>query len=303
MPTLAVFAHFDPGGQVAPHVLRYVRALAEVAERTVVVSAGELSAAGRDALEARDTGVEVVTRENVGYDFFSWKTGLDHVGDWEGYDRVVLANDSVVGPLQPLRHVLGPGAPKDVDFWGMTVSRELSPHVQSWFTVYERGALRSGLLQGFWRAMQPETDRYRVIRRYELGMSRLLLTAGLRMGAYLRPTRADLVRAQVRYRHALRERSDLAASVRRASAGRGRLARHRDLLIRPAYNPSYVFWDTAFRGRLPFVKIEILRDDPYRMGNERILLRLERAHPEAMAGVRAYIDRTREQVRALRGIG
>jgi rhamnosyltransferase len=185
----------------------------------------------------------------------------------------------------------------------MTVSRELSPHVQSWFLVFERAALRSGLLQGFWRDMRPETDRYQVIRRYELGISRLLLTAGLRMGSYLRPTPAQLLRAQLRYQHALRGRDDLAAAVRRAAPPGGRPARVRERLARPPYNPSYVFWDAAVSGRLPFVKIEILRDDPYLMGPDRILDRLERAYPYAFEGVRDYIVRTRDQVRSLRGIG
>lgn len=299
MPTLAIFAHFDPDGVVGPHVHRYLAQLSGAADRTVVVSTADLTAQAQAELAPYG---DVVVRENVGYDFYSWKTGLDHAGDWGGYDRIVLGNDSVVGPLRPMAEILGERAPTDVDFWGMTVSRELEPHVQSWFMVFERPAVRCGLLQGFWSGMQPVTDRYWVVRRYEVGLSRLLRTAGLRMGAYLRPTPQQWLRAQARYRHAQAERKDLAAAVRRAEAGTGRLRRWDDRARRPRWNPSYVFWDAALDGRLPFAKIEILRDDPYRMGNERVLSTLERSYPEEFAGVRDYITRTEERFRALRGI-
>jgi rhamnosyltransferase len=299
MRTLAVFAHFDPEGLVAPHVERYLAALAGGVDRLVVVSTADPAPPARARLERHG---ELLVRDNVGYDFVSWKTGLDHVGDWDGYDRVLICNDSVVGPLRPMSEILGERAPRDVDFWGMTVSRELEPHVQSWFMVFERPVIESGLLHGFWRAMQPVSDRYRVIRRYEIGLSRLLRTGGLQMGSYLRPTPWQLARAHARYRHALRSRPDLARNARKA-APKGRLRRWEQRLRRPGWNPSYVFWDAARSGRLPFVKIEILRDDPYLLGPQRILSALERARPDDFAGVREYIDRTGEQVRSLRGIG
>jgi rhamnosyltransferase len=299
MRTLAVFAHFDPDGLVAPHVDRYLSALSGAVDRTVVVSTADPGPAERDQLARHG---ELVLRENVGYDFMSWKTGLDHVGDWGAFDRVVIGNDSVVGPLRPMAQILGERAPRDVDFWGMTASRELEPHVQSWFMVFERPVIASGLLHGFWRAMVPVSDRYVVIRRYEIGLSRLLRTGGLRMGSYLRPTPPQLLRAQARYRHAISARPDLARAVRRAGPP-GRLQRWEERLRRPAWNPSYVFWDGALNGSLPFVKIEILRDDPYRMGPQRILGALERARPQDFAGVREYLERSKDRVRALRGIG
>ena len=48
-------------------------------------------------------------------------------------DRVIICNDSVVGPMRPFDEILDPRrAPEDADFWGMTGSNEISPHVQSW---------------------------------------------------------------------------------------------------------------------------------------------------------------------------
>ena len=288
--TLAVFAHFDPGGRVAPHVDRYLAALREAVDRIVIVSTAELDDAARAQLSAHG---ELVERENTGYDFYSWKTGLDHAGDWDAFDRVLICNDSVVGPTRPFAEILGKGAPKDVDFWGMTSSNEISPHVQSWFVVFERPVITSGLLHAFWRAMEPVSSRFDVIRRYEVGLSKLLLTGGLRMGSYLRLTPRAAITAELRHRVAL-ERLPMKQRPQRPGLVRS--------LREPTWNATYVLWDAVFDGRLPFVKLEVLRDDPYEIGKEKALARLEEAFPAELAGVREYLERTREEFRRLRGL-
>jgi rhamnosyltransferase len=288
MTTLAVFSHFDPDGLVSPYARRYVRELAGAVDRTVVVSTAPLGPTERAELE---DVAELVVRENVGYDFGSWKAGLDRVGDWTGYDRVVLANDSVVGPLRPMEEILAAGPCESADFWGMTISQELTPHVQSWFLVFERGALDSAALTEFWRTMTPISQRSQVILTYELGLSRTLLGAGLRGGSFLNPSREQITRAYRRYDTALRADPALAAWARQAggaaSEGQWRQVRAQ----RPPWNPCLVFWDAALDGGLPFVKWELLRDDPYRFGRDQVLSRLERAFPEEFAGVREHLDR------------
>lgn len=299
MRTLAVFAQFDPEGIVPAHTLRYLAALAEATSRLVVVSSSpDLSEDGRAALAAHG---EVIVRKNQGYDFGSWSTGLRYVGDWDDYDRVVLCNDSVVGPFAPLTEVLGSRAPSKADFWGIATSREIEPHVQSWFMVYERNALASGEPQRFWAEFEPISDRYRVIRAYEVGASRRFRDAGLRMGQYLRPRPTELVRAQVRYRRALRSRPDRAEAAREYVGAASRIGHAWQELVSPMWNPSYVFWDLALDGRLPLIKLDLLRDDPYRMGKGRVLKALEQARPDVMEGVGDYLQRTRKVLRRLRG--
>ena len=288
--TLAVVAHFDPAGQVAGHVDRYLAQLAGSVDRLVVVSTAPLTDAARRTLEGHG---DLVTRPNVGYDFASWKAGLAAAEPWDGFDRVLVTNDSVVGPMLPLGLILGEAAPRDVDFWGMTSSGEHSPHVQSWFVVFERPVIRSGLLHGFWRALEPVSDRYVVVRRYEVGLSRLLLAGGFTMGSWFRPTPLDAARARVRLRRALRQMPE---------RQRAALAATRSTWRRPQWNPTYVLWDAVLDRRLPFVKLEVLRDDPYRFGRERMLARLERAFPEQMDGVSAFLDRTRADMQRLRGV-
>ena len=146
--TGAVFAHFDPGGEVSAYVHRYLAELAAAVDTLVVVSTADLGAASRAELAAYG---RLVVRPNVGYDFSSWKAGLDEIGALVRFDRVVLANDSVIGPVGGIGRVLA--HPPAADFWAMTASAEIAPHLQSWFIGYEGSLLRTGLVGAFWAAV------------------------------------------------------------------------------------------------------------------------------------------------------
>ena len=289
MPISAVFAHYDPHGVVRPHVVRHLVALGEVADRLVVVSTATLDASGRSAL--REVS-ELVERENVGYDFFSFKVGLDLLDPWsaEGDPVVILANDSVVGPLVPYQAILERMHSRDAMAWGITRSAERIQHLQSYVLGLHAPALRSPEVRRFWTGMVPASGRAEAISLYELGFSQVLEQAGIELKAYFEPDEHD--------EQVARERRARQVMARRAE--RGEPVRRRKALAQSAvYNPMIALWDRAIDGRLPFVKIETLRDDPYGIGGEAMLSALEHAHPEAMAGVREYLDVTRRHYRDL----
>lgn len=281
--TLVVMAHYDASGEVSPHALHSMEAWEGAADRLLVVSTAALQPAARDAIAKR---AELIQRANYGYDFYSWKVGLDDAGNLDAYDEIVICNDSYVGPFVPYRDILAAMRERPVDFWGLTQSRRRSPHVQSFFVTFRPWVVRSKAFRGFWRAMVPVSDRFEVITRYELGLSGTLLDAGFRMGSYFTETPAD--RRLARLRHLWWARHVLA----QMPPHRRRRALRR-IPFEP-WNPMAALADRALDGaRLPVVKIDTLRYDPYWLGAGRLLADLERAYPEQLAGVRDYLDRTR----------
>jgi hypothetical protein len=74
-----------------------------------------------------------------------------------------------------------------------------------------------------------------------------------------------------------------------------RISRPTRRLLSPGavHDPMISLWDRALDGRLPFVKLRTLREDPYRIGSERMLTALEQAHPQVFGPVRDYLERTR----------
>src|SRR5512137_1400756 len=99
MPAFVV-AHHDPRGRVAAHLAALVRALPG---RVVFVSTGLADAEGVRLADA----AEVIRRANEGYDFFSYKTGIDRLApELEGAGGLVILNSSFVC-LDPGR-LMGP---------------------------------------------------------------------------------------------------------------------------------------------------------------------------------------------------
>lgn len=281
MPTLAVMAHYDPDGQFAPHAARNAAALTEVADRVLVMSTASLT---DEALAAVPPGVELVRRLNVGYDFFGWKTGLDLAG-YRDYDQVVVCNDSYVGPLVPYRQIFDAMADRPVDFWGLTQTWRRALHVQSYFVCFRGWVVRSAAMRRFWSAMVPVSDRAEVIKRYEVGMSGTLLDAGFALGSYFEETPED--RRLARARHVW-----WAANAVRLRPASSRLAAARTM-PREFWNPMAALADRALDGaRLPVLKLDTLRYDPYRLGAADLLDKAERQYSAQMVGVRDYLRRT-----------
>ena len=284
MRTLVVMAHYDAMGQVADHVLYQLDRWNEVADRVIVVSTAELT--DPVAVEQLEKRAELVRRPNYGYDFFSYKTGLDAAGDLTRYDLVVICNDSYVGPLVPWSTVLRRMAQRPLDFWGLTYSARRGLHVQSFFVAFTPWVVRSQTFQQFWRSMTPVSDRFEVIKRYELGMSATLRGAGFSDGGYFEETEADRRLARLRHFYWA------ANTVQRLPRPR------REAWLKlpaEAWNPAACLADKALEdARLPVVKIDTLRYDPYGLGSERLLTMCEQRYPDAFAGVRDYLHRTAE---------
>ncbi len=281
MATLAVMVHYDPDGQVAGHVRYALRRLRPVADRLVFVTTAQLSAGAAASLEIADT---VISRPNVGYDFYSWRAGLLSGPDWTGYERVILANDSIVGPLvgveDLLEHMRGTGA----DVYGITTSAQVVRHVQSYWTCYGPAAIAEESLRRFWAEMVAVDERQAVIERYELGLGRLVEAAGLRVGSYFTATP-----------HEERIMAARMASYSRPPTTRA-LAAGAAYALQPVRrvveSPVLGLWDRALDGaRLPAVKVSLFSRNPYRIDRAAALAELTEQFPEAFDGFEAYLRR------------
>lgn len=281
--TLAVYVHYDPHGEIANHVQFALRQLRPAVSRLVFVTTAPLTDGARGALSMAD---EVIERPNSGYDFGSWQAGLTAQRRWWDYDQLVLANDSVVGPLVPTEQIL---AARTTEVYGITISPQYLDHLQSYFMVFGARVAGDPYFRAFWQSMPPIDDREAVIDEYELGLARLLADLGYGMGAYFTPTALE--------RRIGSSRSLRTFATRRPLAGAayglvrpGSVAEHDPR--RGAFSPVHMLWDRALTGALPAVKVahftRPLRDTPALRGD---LARLSARYPEAFEGFAAYVER------------
>ncbi len=224
---VCLFAQYHPQRRFRPPLLAYLRVLRDCGYRVFVASSGEGEPpqADREALEA--TGATLLCRPNAGLDFGAWQA-LIATGCAEGADRVLLANDSVFGPFHPLAPIIERMAGYDV--WGMIESRQRGWHLQSWFLQFTGDAFRHPAVQRVFALPFAEMDKEDVIARGELGLGAALQEAGLRCGAVVRHEDANWF-----------------------------ARRHRINMMHLDWRHNLVALG------LPFVKAELLRDNPMRL--------------------------------------
>lgn len=279
---LGVVAHWDPDGLVAPHVLRQLESLANVCEELVVATTSILEPGARRAISDR---ARVVERENVGQDFAGWADVMSRT-DLSRFEEVLLTNDTYVGPLVDSRSLFAAMDAADGEFWGTHASQRISPHLQSFFIVLTEPVLRSRAFDRFWTGFRPAVDRNDAIRRQEIGLSRTLLAAGFALSSYYRPNARDLALAPRREDW---WKTQLTALRRAHGRPITRALRSRG----DSLNHAVAFADAALDdARMPLVKFDTLRYDPYFLGSGHLLTLCEQRFPEHFEGVREYLERT-----------
>jgi hypothetical protein len=182
MARAVVFAHYDRDGMVDDYVVDALQSYRRIAERLVVVSA---SAARLPEPLMRSVD-QFIPRENIGYDFCSWRDGIESLGDVGRFDELLCVNDSVYGPFAGLEETLARRQRTNGDLWGMCLSqqgpksrgRRSCPHVQSWFFAMRRPILQSHSFAEFWACRSIFSEMVFEYRRCTTTVPRLPLGAG-----------------------------------------------------------------------------------------------------------------------------
>ncbi len=259
---IAVFVHYDGKGQVDDYVVTYLQGLNAAGFRIWFMSntprLGPESLARVTPLVAR-----VHRRNNFGFDFGAYKDGILSVFETDTPRQLVLCNDSVYGPLQPLATVLALATSEGADAWGMTESYEIRYHLQSYFMLFNKRAIEHPSFLKFWREAPYVDARGWLIHHGEIGLSQALIGAGLNMRA-LFPI--DELRLHLANRIAKFENADPAENKpstigQRAQEFREHIAGSVESGI--PLNPTHFFWDVLIEDcKFPFIKRDLLQLNP-----------------------------------------
>ena len=229
------FSSFDPDGIVDSYVFHYLRQLKGLGYGIVFISTSK-DIRPLDLETLKTLTWVVIKRSNVGLDFLSWKIGLAIQPPGHDTETVLFANDSVYGPVFPLERYIRQLEESEWDMVGFTDSWFEAFHVQSYFLLCKASIIRSGFLGNFFERVQVVSDKWELIKRYEIGFSQELLKAGFAVGAL------------VDFRRLFSTHGTVASSEANARYGA---------------NALYVFWDVLLKfGLCPFIKRGIFRELP-----------------------------------------
>lgn len=169
---LGIYFFYDKDGIVDSYVEYFLDDLVKNIDRLVVVCNGKILNSDREKIKRYTE--EIIVRPNEGLDVWAYKTALEYIG-WkicEVYDEIVLCNSTSMGPVYPFSEMFLEMNTRDVDFWGITKVNDikefdfgcnpygyLPEHVQSFFTVYRQGFVKSVELKEYWDQI-PEIKTY-----------------------------------------------------------------------------------------------------------------------------------------------
>ncbi|OYV38877.1 MAG: lipopolysaccharide biosynthesis protein [Rhodospirillales bacterium 20-64-7] len=263
-PKVVLFMHFDRNGAVRQQLFDYMRELAANGRSIVFVSnARRLQPEAAAAL--RQTCAAVLVRRNIGYDFGAWRDALDHLGlPRSDTEEIILANDSVFGPLLPLGDMLRRLNYDMADVWGLTESWQLRYHLQSFFLAFGPTALRSASFAQFWRSVRPVPLKFYIVYAFEVGVTQALVKGGLRCAAlWSYENLIGLVNRDELERVLTAEANEIDKADPIQQTRMKQVLRIRDgIARRVALNPTADLWRQLLMSGFPFIKRELLRDNP-----------------------------------------
>lgn len=244
--SVAVVAHYDPDGKFDPTFQVLLKCLGRVCERLVVVTTSHLS----PSEGVLNPAIQVIERPNIGYDFYSYRVGIETVIEQGGAERLFLVNSSFL-VIDAERFISALEAMQcDLithPVVGCVESLQWQRHLQSYLMLFRADVLQSSWFMRWIRTIQPRNSKLETIIAGEFGLSNALADNGI-------ATRALL---QLSWREKLQ-----AINAWVGFQGRGgALAFLRGLRHATGFNPAH-FAAQPLVERCGIVKTELLRDNP-----------------------------------------
>lgn len=296
-----VFAHFDKHNIVDDYVIYYLNELKKNSRTIIFVSTSSLS----DEEKAKLDGIcsIVISRPNIGYDFFSWKTGLAQLRNLEEYNELVICNDSCYGPVFDLHPIFQKMSLSKADFWGITSNSQIKFHLQSYFLVFRKQVFLSEVFQDFWKDVRIIDSKTEIVNAYEIGLTQKLINANFKADALFKLTLLNThIILFATFRNLLGYVYNCFVYLFFTNTRRYQLlisngfhiSRINHLLHT---NPTHRLSLTTLKHGCPFVKIELLRDNPLKIKISDIFQYLLKNSAFKMIYIHNHLDRVRNYLK------
>jgi hypothetical protein len=180
-PSMALFLHWSPDGRVSAMVRCQLAVWREQGFTVVFISNAKVPTADWDAVGEHAS--LLIQRGNVGRDFGAWRDAYPIATRYFGMpSELLLANDSVLGPVRPISPIVEAWRGAGEGVFGMTESVAPKPHLQSYLLLAtgERAvASVARHLLGF----QNSRSKWWIVRTGEIALSARVIAEGLDCGA------------------------------------------------------------------------------------------------------------------------
>ena len=269
--TAAVVAHFDLHNKIDPTFKVLIECLKITCTKVVLVTTSSL-----DASEI-PKGITTIQRPNFGYDFYSYRVGIDEVERQGGCDHLLLVNSSffVLNSeklnatfLTVLKYL------ENFSVVSLTASNQITWHFQSYLIGLRGEVLTTQWFKNWREGIAPTDSKMDAILTYELGLSRAVIESGVTATAIFEPTPIEKSAALTGWREW------------QQAAG--------ESTLNDDYNATH-FNAQPIAERHGLVKVELLRNNPHAFNVDWVE---GMTTPDSFQDITAYIARSREAYQA-----
>lgn len=229
-----LFSHYSSSPDISDYVYFYLASLKKAGFHIIFISHSAIQPAFKEKLAGIVDNSRIFIRENKGADFGAWKWALDNKLIPGPTDYLLLANDSVFGPLHDIQSIVTEMVQdEETDVWGLTDSYHPQWHLQSYFIILNRKAFTSAAFDKVFVTDFNNLVKNDIIKNGEVLLSKLLSEAGFKLKALFPYTNFD-------------------SST--------------DPLF--AKNPTHYYWDELIKKyHFPFIKKELITHNPENLEN------------------------------------
>ena len=180
MQSVCFFASYFTGNTLPYYITVYLKELNKHFTKVVLLSS-QANLQYSDLQFLKQENIQLILEKNEGFDFGLWKKAFQQF-DMNTFDQVALVNDSCI-LFNPLDEFMSWSRINNADLQGMTMSDAITPHIQSYFLILQKNAIKHTYV--YFKEHKILTHISDVIETYEVGLSTYLISKGLKIDSYI----------------------------------------------------------------------------------------------------------------------
>jgi rhamnosyltransferase len=186
MKVVATIAYYgDPNNiSLEKNFFEIVRIFSKICSQVVIVSTSEL----KQGYIKNYTNVLIIKRPNLGYDFYSYRVGLNFLVDNYKFDKIFFVNSSfILLDSRKFRETLYKMIIllKNNNLIGLSKSSQISEHIQSYLLLISYEICKKRWFYDFINLITLQDSKLNTIIKYEIGLSNLLKQNKIKLVALL----------------------------------------------------------------------------------------------------------------------
>jgi lipopolysaccharide biosynthesis protein len=254
-----VYSHFDKNDNVELYVIDALKRIKDTGFRILFISTSQ-SINEVDLIELKKLVSVVAIRENIGYDFGSYKLGIQFLFENQITPKqLLITNDSVFGPIFDLNSIIKKS--RNSDLFGLTDSVDFAYHLQSYFIIYNSNVVKSNHFRNFWNSIKlldSNTPNFKkiIIEEYEVGGTQFFIKNGFKVRAAFGID--TIIKRKIALFLSQIESSKTIAGFQIDKFSIG-------------YNPTHNHWENLIKIGFPYIKRELLTINPTNTPTEKWL--------------------------------